>query len=39
MNTAKGELSFVVSGVNLGVVYDGIPLSCLMFFFTVEVIQ
>ena len=26
MDTTKGELSFVVDGVNLGVAYDGIPL-------------
>ena len=26
MDTTKGELSFAVDGVNLGVVYDGIPL-------------
>ena len=26
MDTAKGELSFVVDGVNLGVAFDGIPL-------------
>ena len=26
MNTANGELSFVVNGVNLGVAYEGIPL-------------
>ena len=26
MDTAKGELSFVVDGVNLGVAYEGIPL-------------
>ena len=26
MDTAKGELSFIVNGVNLGVAYDGIPL-------------
>ena len=26
MDTTKGELSFVVNGVNLGVAYDGIPL-------------
>ena len=26
MDTTKGELSFVVSGVNLGVAFDGIPL-------------
>ena len=26
MDTAKGELSFVVGGVNLGVAYEGIPL-------------
>ena len=26
MDTKKGELSFVVDGVNLGVAYDGIPL-------------
>ena len=26
MDTAKGELSFVVKGVNLGVAYEGIPL-------------
>ena len=26
MDTAKGELSFVVSGVNLGVAFDEIPL-------------
>ena len=25
MDTAKGELSFVVGGVNLGVAYEGIP--------------
>ena len=26
MDTAKGELSFAVNGVNLGVAFDGIPL-------------
>ena len=26
MDTTKGELSFVLKGVNLGVAYDGIPL-------------
>ena len=26
MDTTKGELSFVVNGVNLGVAFDGIPL-------------
>ena len=26
IDTAKGELSFVVDGVNLGVAYEGIPL-------------
>ena len=26
MDTAKGELSFVLNGVKLGVAYDGIPL-------------
>ena len=26
MDTAKGEFSFVVNGVNLGVAYEGIPL-------------
>ena len=26
MDTAKGELSFVVKGVNVGVAYEGIPL-------------
>ena len=26
MDTTKGELSFFVDGVNLGVAYDGIPL-------------
>ena len=26
MDTEKGELSFVVNGVNLGVAYEGIPL-------------
>ena len=26
MNTTKGELSFVLNGVNLGVAYEGIPL-------------
>ena len=26
MDTTKGELSFVVNGVNLGVAYKGIPL-------------
>ena len=27
MDTAKGELSFVLNGVNLGVAYEGIPLN------------
>ena len=26
VDTTKGELSFVLNGVNLGVAYDGIPL-------------
>ena len=26
MDTAKGDLSFVLNGVNLGVAYEGIPL-------------
>ena len=26
MDTTKGELSFVLNGVNLGVAYEGIPL-------------
>ena len=26
MDTAKGELSFVVNGVNFGVAYEGVPL-------------
>ena len=26
MDTTKGELSFVIKGVNLGVAFDGIPL-------------
>ena len=26
MDTTKGELSFVVNGVNFGVAFDGIPL-------------
>ena len=26
MDTAKGELSFALNGVNLGVAYEGIPL-------------
>ena len=26
MDTAKGELSFIVNGVNLGIAFDGIPL-------------
>ena len=26
MGTTKGELSFVLNGVNLGVAYEGIPL-------------
>ena len=26
MDTAKGELSFVLNGVNHGVAYEGIPL-------------
>ena len=26
MDTAKGELSFILDGVNLGVAYEGIPL-------------
>ena len=42
MDTTKGELSFVVSGVNLGVAYDGIPLDKPLVpvsFFTTKVIQ
>ena len=36
MDTTKGELSFVVDGVNLGVAFDGIPLDkplvpCIIF--------
>ena len=33
MDTTKGELSFVVNGVNYGVAYDGIPLDkpCIIF--------
>ena len=41
MDTTKGELSFVLNGVNLGVAYEGIPLttlSCLVCFFFTEVI-
>ena len=30
MDTTKGELSFAVNGVNLGIVYDGIPLDKLL---------
>ena len=30
MDTAKGELSFIVNGVNLGVAYEGIPLDKLL---------
>ena len=26
MDTTKGELSFILNGVNLGVAYEGIPL-------------
>ena len=26
MDTAKGELSFVLNGMNLGIAYEGIPL-------------
>ena len=26
MDTAKGKLSFILGGVNLGIAYDGIPL-------------
>ena len=26
MDTTKGELSFIVNSVNLGIAYDGIPL-------------
>ena len=26
MDTAKGDLSFVLNGVNLGIAYEGIPL-------------
>ena len=38
MDTAKGELSFVVNCVNLGVAYGGIPLDkplvpCVVIFF------
>ena len=36
MDTTKGELSFVVNGVNFGVAFDGIPLDkplvpCVLF--------
>ena len=30
MDTAKGELSFVVNGMNLDVVYEGVPLTSLL---------
>ena len=30
MNTAKGELSFIVNGVNIGVAFDGILLDKLL---------
>ena len=30
MDSAKGELSFVVNGMNLGVVYEGVPLTSLL---------
>ena len=30
MDTANGELSFVVNGVSLGAAYDGIPLDKLL---------
>ena len=30
MDTAKGELSFIVSGVNIGVAFEGIPLDKLL---------
>ena len=38
MDTAKGELSFVLDGVNLGVAYEGIPLDkplvpCVLLFY------
>ena len=38
MDTRKGELSFVLNGVNLGVAYEGIPLDkplvpCVLFYF------
>ena len=38
MDTAKGELSFAVNGVDYGVAYDGIPLDkplvpCIIIFF------
>ena len=29
MDTAKGELSFVLNGMNLDVVYEGVPLTSL----------
>ena len=38
---AKGELSFVVKGVNVGVAYEGVPLTSLLslvLFFCVTVI-
>ena len=30
MDTAKGELSFVVNGMNLDVVYEGVPSTSLL---------
>ena len=38
MDTAKGELSFVLDGVNTGVAYEGIPLDkplipCVLLFY------
>ena len=41
MDTEKGELSFVVNGMNLDVVYEGVPLTSLLslvLFFCVTVI-
>ena len=38
MDTAKGDLSFVLNGVNLGIAFEGIPLDkplvpCVILYF------
>ena len=44
MDITKGELSFVVDGVNLGVAFDGIPLDkplvpCVLFYWREDSVE